>query len=114
MADEEIVKSARLTPEEAKLLDEQQISFTDLVRESLNKKTKEISKNEKKQLANKLILNGAYTIIGLCFLSVLNFQSNIFSIALVGGIGGFFTVVGSIQLFIAIREVKGYKKNARK
>ena len=114
MADEDKVISARLSPEQGKVFDELGIPAKELLEEALDKKTKENKATTKKQLVNKLMTNGVYAIIGLCFLSALNFQSNIYSIALVGGIGGFFTVMGSIQLYLAIRDVKGYKKNAGK
>lgn len=118
MADEENIKSARLTPEEAEFLDKNKISFTDLVRESLDTKQKETSATNKKQILNKLMTNGVFAIIGLCFLSALSFQSNFFTIAIVGGLGGFFAVVGSINLYLTIREINqgkpGKKKNAGK
>ena len=114
MADEDKVVGVRLSPEKAKVFDDLGISAKELLEEALDKKTTETDAIKKKQLVNKLMTNGVYAIIGLCFLSALNFQSNIFSIALVGGIGGFFTVIGSIQLYLTIKEIKGYKKNARK
>lgn len=118
MADEENIKSARLTPEEAEFLDKNKISFTDLVRESLNTKQKETSTTNKKQILNKLMTNGVFAIIGLCFLSALSFQSNFFTITIVGGLGGFFAIVGSINLYLTIREINqgkpGKKKNAGK
>ena len=115
MADEEDkVVGARLSPEKAKTFDELGISAKELLEEAIDTKAKKNNITNKKQLVNKLMVNGVYAIIGLCFLSALNFQSNIFSLALIGGIGGFFTVIGSIQLYLTIREVKGYKKNVGK
>ena len=105
MADEEIIKSVRLTPEEARLLDEKQISFTDLVKETIDKRQKEEKINTKKQTTNKLIANGVYTIIGLAILSTLNMASNLFTIAIIGGLGAFFTLIGGIQLYLTIKEL---------
>lgn len=114
MAEEENIKSARLTPEEAKFLDENKISFTDLVKESLTNVQKKKNKDEKKKLTNKLMTNGIYAIIGLAFLSALNFQSNIYSILLIGGMGAFFALAGGINLYLTIRKIQGDVKIGRK
>jgi len=104
VSDEESVKSARLTPEEVKFLDENKISFTDLVRESLTEKQKKTKLVSKKQLVNKIITNGVYTIIGLALLSALNFSSNLFTVAIIGGLGAFFCLIGGINLYLTIKE----------
>lgn len=114
MADEEFIKSARLSPEKAKQLDELNIPFKDLVEEAIAGKSKEQSTTNKKQIVNKLMTNGVFAIIGLCFLSALNFQSNMYSILIVGGLGLFFTVMGSINLYLTIHEIRGDKKVVRK
>lgn len=103
MADEEITKGVRLTPEQAKMLDELNISFSDLAREAIDTKQKENKINNKKQVINKLIANGVYAIIGLSLLTALSTQSNIFTIAIIGGLGAFFTVIGSYNLYITIK-----------
>jgi hypothetical protein len=114
VADEEFIKSARLSEEQAKKLDELNIPFKELVDEAIDGKSKQQKTTNKKELINKLMTNGVFAIIGLCFLSALNFQSNTYSILIVGGLGGFFTIMGSINLYLTIREIKGGKKIARK
>ena len=108
MVDEEVVKSVRLSPEEASLLDENDINFSDFVRDSLDKKKKEKKLHSKKELVNKLIANGAFAIIGLALLTALNFSSNLLTVCIVGGLGGFFLVVGAYNLYLAIKEVNIY------
>jgi hypothetical protein len=105
VADEESIKSARLTPDENKFLEDNNLSFTDLMREAINKKQKEKKVHTKKQLVNKLIANGVYTIIGLALLMALNMSSNIFTIGIVGGLGAFFVLIGGVQLYLTIKEV---------
>ena len=111
MSEEETIgKSARLTPEEIKFLDENNISFTDLVKESINTKQKKTKILSKKQMINKLIANGVYTILGLSFLSLLSMQTQLLAMAIIGGLGAFFTLIGGINLYLTIKEVNVYGK----
>lgn len=105
MADDEVTKSARLTSDEAKVLDDQNISFTDLVRDAISNKKKGAKAHSKKELVNKLMTNGVFAIIGLAFLTALNFSSNLFTVCIVGGLGAVFLIYGSINLYLTIKEV---------
>lgn len=111
MADDEVIKSVRLTPDEARLLDEQQISFADLVRETIEKKQKKLDNVDKKKKISQLIANGTYLIIGLSLVSGLSVQNNLFSILIVGGLATFFLLIGGINFYTT---VKGEKLFARK
>ena len=115
MVEEEVIKSVRLSPEEAKILEDHKLSFTDLVRNSLERLPKETEMEKKKdkiktkkQVVNDLIANGVYTIIGLALLSALNLSSNFFTIAIIGGLGAFFTLMGGIRLYLTIRGANLY------
>lgn len=108
--EEPIVKSARLSPEENKVLEDSGLSFADIVRDAIKKTEKKNKVLSRKQRLNKLIANGVYTIIGLSLLSVLNLSSNIITILIIGGLGSFFTVIGGINLYLTIKEVNIYGK----
>ena len=110
MPDIENIKSVRLSPEKAKDFDDLGIPAKELFEEAISKKKEENQLHSKKQLVNKLITNGVYTIIGLALLSALNLSSNLFTVAIIGGLGAFFTIIGGYHLYLTIREANLYNR----
>jgi hypothetical protein len=110
MSDETYPKAARLTEEEQKLLDDLNIDFSSFTHESFEKKKKEHEKLSKKQKINKAITNGFFIILGLLFFMALGPQSNIIVIAIVGGLGAMFTLVGGINLIISMKADNIFKE----
>ena len=110
MPDIENIKSVRLSPEKAKDFDELGIPAKELFEEAITKKKTENQFHSKKQLVNKLITNGVYAIIGLALLSALNLSSNLFAIAIIGGMGALFCAVGFYHLYLTIKEVNLYNR----
>ena len=98
------VKSVRITPEKQKLLDELGISLKDAVDEGINKKVKEKQKLTKTQKRQKALIDGIYLMIGIAFIWTLNFTNNIYSIAIVGGMGIGFTLIGGINLYRGMKK----------
>lgn len=97
-------KSARLTSDEKKFLDENKISFTDMVKESISSKKRKHSILTKKQKVNKVITNGFYVMMGMLFFYMLNGIENMLAVGIVAGMGVLFTVVGAINLYLTMKE----------
>lgn len=97
-------KSARITSDEKKFLDDNKISFTDMVKDSIESRKKKHSILTKKQKVNKVITNGFYVMMGMLFFYMLQGIDNVYAVAIVAGMGILFTVVGSINLYLTMKE----------
>lgn len=106
-------KSVRLSPEKQRLLDELGISLKDAVDEGINKKVKEKQKLTKAQKRTKAIIDGIYLMIGIGFIWTLNFTNNIYSIAIVGGMGAGFMIFGGINLYRGMKAEGVFDKLKR-
>lgn len=104
MSDESYPKSVRLTPEEQKLLDELNLDFSTLTHDAIEDKKKKMKNLSKKQKINRVVKNGFFVILGMLFFMALGPQSNIIVIAIVGGIGAMFSLLGGINLYLDIKE----------
>lgn len=103
MVDESYPKSARLTPDEQKVLDDLGLDFSTFTHEAINEKKKKYDKLSKKQKINRAITNGFFVILGLLFFMALGHQSNMIVIAIVGGLGAMFSIVGGINLYTGMK-----------
>jgi hypothetical protein len=106
--EEHFTKSVQLTKDEQDLLGDE--SFTDFVRESLKNKKKKNIVISKKQKINKVIANGVYLIIGVSLLSAVNFNANVLTIGILGGLGAFFCIIGGYNLYLAFKEADFYSR----
>jgi hypothetical protein len=102
------VKSIRLTPEEIRFLDEHNIKLSDLAHTTIEfeqtKKEKEVKKLSRQQKVQKAVTNGAFLIIGIAFLWTLNITNNLFAVAIVGGMGICFSLVGGWGLYSGMKQ----------
>ena len=110
MSDETYPKSARLTDEEQSFLDDMNIDFSTFTHEAIEEKKKKHAKLSQKQKINKAITNGFFVILGLLFFMSLGSQSNLIVIAIVGGLGAMFTLVGGINLIISMKADNVFKE----
>jgi hypothetical protein len=104
MSDESIPKSARLTPDETKFLDDMHMDFSTFTHEAIEDKKKKHRVLTKKQKINHAVINGFYICLGMLFFMTLGSQSNILVIAIVGGIGAMFSLLGGINLYLSMKE----------
>jgi protein-S-isoprenylcysteine O-methyltransferase Ste14 len=110
MSDESVPKSARLTPDEQTFLDEMKIDFSTFTHEAIADKQKKVVKLSKKQKMNNVIKNGFFVILGLLFFMALGPQSNLVVIAIVGGLGALFSLIGDIGLYLDMKADNVFKE----
>lgn len=97
-------KSARLTAEEQRFLNEMNMDFSTFTHEAIDERKKKYVKMSKKQKINKAIANCFFVILGLLFFMALGNQSNLIVIAIVGGLGAMFSIMGGVNLYLGMRE----------
>jgi Cu/Ag efflux pump CusA len=98
-------KSVRLTSEEQQLLNDLDISFSDLAHEAIEKKKKKITNKTRQQKVQKALADGIFLIIGIVFIWTLNITSgNIVAIAIVASMGIGFCLFGGIGLYRGMKE----------
>jgi hypothetical protein len=97
-------KSARLTPDEQKFLNEMNMDFSTFTHEAIDEKRKKYLQKSKRQKTNFAITNGFFIILGLLFFMALGPQSNMIVIAIVGGLGAMFSIIGGVNLYIGMKS----------
>lgn len=109
--DDEVVRSARISTDKNKFLEENDIAFKDLVNEAINGKIEEKQIGEKKQKIltkkqkiNKVAVNGFYCILGMFLFMLLGQQNNLIATIIIGGMASLFTAVGAVNLYLMNKE----------
>jgi len=80
------------------------MSLREIIEEAVKNKTEGKKVLDKKQKINRVVTNGIWICVGMIFFMMLGTQQSTLGIVIIAGFGSVFTILGSVNLYLAFKE----------